>query len=196
MSDSNDKHWVASATWYLNQAMVTGRYSANLVKEFDAHVDNATANIFPIFAEIATLEGAQRSRPSQTKPPAQFTGKWLKGLWHKHYSQAHFMRKNLQNHWTPKRVAEMLKEADKVPMTSLEQRVMDLSYRLVSQGYLDRANEPGLTGEWIVYARQDGVAYYLTLANHTEGDEAIWRRCQACAGEFDGNIVEHPLLVP
>jgi hypothetical protein len=164
--------------------MVTGRYAANLVKEFDAHVENATAHIFPIFAEIASLEGARRSRPSQTKPAALFTGRWLKGLWRKHYAQAHFMRQNLKNHWTPERLTEMLKEADSVPVTSLEQRVKELAHQIVSPGYLDRAKEPGLTGEWIIYARQDDVAYYLTLANHTEDDEAIWRRSQACATQF------------
>jgi hypothetical protein len=101
MSDPQDKPFVASATWYLNQALVTGRYSAGLIREFDAHVDNRTANIFPIFAEIASLEGGKSSRASQTKPAAQFTGKWLNGLWHKHYAQAQFMRKNLALHWNP-----------------------------------------------------------------------------------------------
>jgi hypothetical protein len=183
MSDPQDKPFVASAPWYLDRAMVTGRYSAGLVKDFDSHVDNSTANVFPIFAEIASLEGAKASKPSQTKPAAEFSGKWLKGLWHKHYPQAQFMRKNLTNHWTPARLTELLDSFRSRPLPT-EQLAKELAQRLVPQGYLERAKESGLTGEWIVYARQDDVAYYLTLGNHVEGDEAIWRRCQACAAEF------------
>jgi hypothetical protein len=48
---------------------------------------------------------------------------------------------------------------------------------------LERANDGRLTGEWIVFAKQDGVNYYLTLGVHQD-DEAIWRRCKACAAEF------------
>jgi hypothetical protein len=55
---SENSRFIATAKWYLDNAMVTGRYSAGLIREFDAHVENRTANIFPIFAEIATLEGA------------------------------------------------------------------------------------------------------------------------------------------
>jgi hypothetical protein len=183
MSDSKDTPFVASATWYLDRAMVTGRYSAGLVKEFDSHVDNGTANIFPIFAEIASLEGAESSKPSQTKPAAQFSRPWLKGLWHKHYTQAHFMQKNLALHWTHKRLTDLLDSFGK-RRWSMEQLAKELAQRIVPEGYRDRASGPGLTGEWIVYARQDDVAYYLTMGSHTENDETIWRRCQACAAEF------------
>jgi hypothetical protein len=185
MSDSKEKPFVPCAMSYLDRAMVTGRYSAGLVQEFDRHVENRTANVFPIFAEIGSLEGAKSSRPSQTKPAAHFTGKWLNGLWHKHYAQAQFMQKNLDLHWkTPNRLTRMLIDAYRVQMTSIEERAKDLAHRLVSDAYIERATEAKLTGEWIVYACQDDVAYYLTLGNHTEGDEAIWRRCQACAAEF------------
>ena len=51
-SVSKDKLFVASAKSFLDGAMVTGRYSARLIREFDAHVENGTANIFPIFDEI------------------------------------------------------------------------------------------------------------------------------------------------
>jgi hypothetical protein len=66
-SDSvgEDKPFVANAKWFLDRAMVTGRYSAGLIREFDAHVENRTANIFPIFEEIGALEGAKT--PSTTE---------------------------------------------------------------------------------------------------------------------------------
>ena len=66
-SVSKDKLFVASAKSFLDGAMVTGRYSAGLIREFNAHVENGTANIFPIFDEIGALEGAKTARPSRAK---------------------------------------------------------------------------------------------------------------------------------
>jgi hypothetical protein len=98
---SDDKPFVASAKRYLDMSVVTGRYSAGLIREINAHVENETANIFPIIEEIGALDGSKNARPSRTKPAGQFKGRWLKGLWHKHYTQARFMLTNLKRHWTP-----------------------------------------------------------------------------------------------
>ncbi len=56
---SDDKPFVASAERFLDRAMGTGRYSAGLIREFDAHVEDGTANIFPIFEEIGALDGSK-----------------------------------------------------------------------------------------------------------------------------------------
>jgi hypothetical protein len=48
--------------------MATGRYSAGLIREFDAHVEDGTANIFPIFEEIGALDSPKTAKPSRTKP--------------------------------------------------------------------------------------------------------------------------------
>ena len=32
----------------------------------------------------------------------------------------------------------------------------------------------GATGEWIIFDKEDGQNYYLCLARHTDGDEAIF----------------------
>ena len=180
---SDDKPFVASATWFLDRAMVTGRYSAALIREFDAHVENGTANVFPIFDEIGALEGAKTARPSQTKPADQFTGRWLKGLWHKHYSQAHFMVANLRNHCKPGRLRRLVMDSFGGRPFFDEQAVRDLSKGFVHDGYMERSAKGELTGEWVVFAKQDDVNYYLTLGVHGD-DEAIWRRCSACTAEF------------
>ena len=91
---SDDKLFVASAEWVLDRAMVTGRYSCALIREIDAHIENGTANIFPVFEEIGASDGSKTARPSRTKPADLFKGRLLKGLWHKHYTQARFMREN------------------------------------------------------------------------------------------------------
>lgn len=67
---------------------------------------------------------------------------------------------------------------------SAEDAARELGQRLVPDGYMERARNAKLTGEWIIFAKQDNVAYYLTLGNHAEKDEAVWRRCKACAAEF------------
>jgi hypothetical protein len=186
-SVSNDKLFKASAKSFLDGAMVTGRYSAGLIREFDAHVENGTANIFPIFDEIGALEGAKTARPSRTKPASLLGGKWLKRLWHKHYTQARFMVKNLERHWTddPDRLPRLIIDSLSGREYCDEKAVRELSQGFV-QGYLQRGKDGRLTGEWVVFAKQDDVNYYLTLGTHTEEKEAIWRRCKACAAEFPG----------
>jgi hypothetical protein len=176
---SDEKLFVASTKWFLDRAVVTGRYSAGLIREIDAHVENETANIFPIFEEIGALDGSKTARPSRTKPACPLKGRWLKGLWHKHYTQARFMRANLKLHWTPDRLRRLIGGREFFD----EQATRDLSRGLV-QGYVERGSKRRLTGEWVVFAKQDDVNYYLTLGTHTEDDEAIWRRCKACAAEL------------
>jgi hypothetical protein len=126
---------------------------------------------------------ANTGRPSRTKPARQFRGKWLKRLWHAHYTQAHFVVRNLECHWThyPDRLRRLVIDSFG-GREFFEQAARDFSKGFV-QGYIQRGNEKKLMGEWVVFAKQDGVKYYLTLGTHTE-DEAIWRRCKACAAEF------------
>jgi hypothetical protein len=41
-----------------------------------------------------------------------------------------------------------------------------------------------LTGQWIVFAKDSGRNFYLTLALHDETAEAIARRIHGCAFDF------------
>jgi hypothetical protein len=156
--------FVANAKWFLDRAMVTGRYSAGLIREFDAHVENGTANIFPIFEEIGALEGAKTARPSRTKPAC--------------------------HHCKPERLQRLITKSfggrefvGEQAGKDLKQAVGEFSKGYVHDGYLERGAEGELTGEWVVFAKQDGANYYLTLGTHGD-DEAIWRRCKTCAIEF------------
>jgi hypothetical protein len=116
------------------------------------------------------LEGGPRQ--SQTKPAEQFTRRRLKGLWHKHFFQPGYIGKNLKNHWTDERLREAL---------DAQMSIAEVTHHL--GGHTARAGAAKLTGEWIIFAKQDGISYYLTLGRHGD-DEAIWRRCKACAPEF------------
>jgi hypothetical protein len=168
----------------LDLAMVTGRYSAGLASELDAVVEKRSANIFRIIDEIRALEGAKPNRPSNTKPATEFHRPMLKGLFHKHHTQASFMLRNIQNHWTRRRRSQLAKDVLSEPSLSVADLARRLSDKIVREGYLTRSQSRELTGEWIVFAKQEDVAYYLTLASHDDLDDVIWRRCKACASEF------------
>jgi hypothetical protein len=179
------KNVVFDAKWLLDRAMVSGRYATNLISEFDTLVENRSANIFQIAEEIAALEGSRAARASSiTKPAELLKGKWLKGLWHKHYNQAQFMPRNLQNHWRkPGRFEELWHKAMKDRQVVDEQAIALLAHGMVHDGYVARAARKEMTGEWIVFARYNEINYYLTLGHHGD-DESIWRRCQACSDHF------------
>ena len=158
----------------LTAVIVTGRYSTLLASDLDSHIRNRSLHSHLVTDEIAALEGGRR-RP-QTKPEREyFKRNWLKGLWHKHFFQPGYMLKNIQRHWTRARLREAF--GKRMP-------IGEALYRLVIGGYTARAGAGELTGECIVFAKQDGVNFYLTLANHKEDDEVVWRRCKACAAEL------------
>jgi hypothetical protein len=154
-------------------SMVSGKCSRGLVLELDDHIQQRTLHVHMILDEIAALEGVAGAKPSITKPATRFLHEPLQGLWHKHFMQPAYIAMNLSNHWTCERFQKLREE------TSIE----TLVHHLGVDGYTERAASAALTGEWIVFARQDNVNYYLTLGHHGD-DEKIWRRCQACAREF------------
>jgi len=167
----------------LDRSMVRGRYSDGLVRETDGHIENSTANVFRILAEIAVMEGAVGARQQGTKPAEMFRGAWLPGLCHKHYTQAAFMPWNLKSHWSRKRLDALIRASSRGGSFFDEEAVRELAAGFVHGGYLGRKDEGKLTGEWIVFAVYGGTNYYLTLGRHGE-DEAIWHRAKACAAEF------------
>jgi hypothetical protein len=164
--------------------IVCGRCSRGFVREIDDHYENRTLHVHIILDEIAALEGVAAAKPSNMQQEKPFDRHPLQGLWHKHFMQPAYIGKNLENHWTPKRSKR------------LEQLIRDVppdrwAYDFVIEGYSRRAGnappseglQPALTGEWIVFARHQGLNYYLTLGRHGE-DEEIWKRCRACAPDF------------
>lgn len=165
---------------WLSLKMVSGKYSAGLVDELAAHYVNRTLHVHMVLDEIAALEGSRGAKPSSTKPEAQFRGRILRGLWHKHFMQPSYIGRNLQNHWTDQRLEQVTRD---VP-------AHQLPHHLVLRGYTERAGNgapdgsPALTGEWIVYAKHQGRHYYLTLGKHSDEDRRIWERCKVCAAEF------------
>lgn len=154
--------------------MVTGRCSTGLVRQLSDHLKRRTLHVHTVLDEIAALEGVRRAKPSITKPASLFQRPPLKDLWHKHFMQPAFLGKNLRLQLTVERFQKLFREKP----------IETLVHHLVLDSYSERAGNAALTGEWIVFARQHNVNFYLTLGTHIEGDHEIWKRCQACASEF------------
>jgi hypothetical protein len=168
------------ASAFLDLAMVTGRYSSGLADQCDRHWLNRTANIHSMIDAIGALERADKPSGMRAKPATRFERRLLRGLWHQHYFEAGFLAKNLAIHWK----REALSALPRIAIPLDDKAAGILAHQLTIGGFQDRAAKGELTGEWIVFARDDMRAYYLTLAKHDEEDRAIWDRCKACGREF------------
>lgn len=169
---------------WLSLKLNTGRTSALLTDELARHMMGRTLDVFSIYDEIGRLERTLPTRSPSSKPAAQFTGKTLAGLWHKHYFSPTFLMRNIVNHWTPGRLTSLHEEIDKDEALCDAEKAKLLSHRIVIDGFQARSRARRLTGEWIVFARHAGANVYLTLASHTEADEGILARVKQAATEF------------
>ena len=168
----------------------TGVYSQTFLEELAICGRYRIVDVYSLLDEIAFLEGVRKS--SSTKKAAPFNGPVLKGLWHKHFMDAHFIPKNLANHWgvhdtssdtkgskSSRRFMDCLSKARREVEkrggdgNDLETVLPYLTDMLIFKGYQDRAQHGKLTGEWIVYAPCNGINHYLALGRHDAEDEAI-----------------------
>jgi len=168
------EHGVKFVLNQLRQLLITGVCSRGLVNELAQSFEEGTYNLFRILDEIAILEGS-RPGPSDTKPAEMFRGPVLKGLWHKHHTQARFMPENLRLEMHRDGTVERVWKPYEGQVITQEM-VSELVYALVKENYMNRAADGRLTGEWIVFARGAVGNQYLTLASHNEGDKQILDR--------------------
>ncbi len=143
---------------------------------------------FPVLDELDFLERIRKS--SRTKAPEPFRHPLLQRFWHKHYSAARHIPRNIGLRWGLDRggnqaldqaLAAIAREHGEDP--DMWPRV--LAHRLTVDGYEARARR--LTGEWILYAVHDRKNYYLTLGTHEEGkdpEELLARLQRQCEGEW------------
>lgn len=140
-----------------------------------------------VIEEIRVLEGIRASL--QTKPEAEFRGEKLRGLWHKHFMpslpsvMAHNITNHLGKHGT-KNLVEEIFDPNKSPVVTKEM-FEELSHRLVVGSMEERAENNKLTGEWIVFAKENRKNYYLGIWRHDAGDEKIAETIQStCMPQF------------
>ncbi|MBS7540386.1 hypothetical protein [Ancylobacter lacus] len=153
----------------------------------DIFAMNATYGIdpFKILMEIDGLEGLASG--SRTKKPSQFKFPPLKGLWHKHFFDSRFIAKNITSALGEKRLKDIVdiwikENKDK---TITQEIVAKLAHE-VTHGVFDRRSAEGrLTGEWIIYAENEGRNFYLTCKPHSSDDRIIFEEISYhCAQDF------------
>jgi hypothetical protein len=142
-----------------------------------------------IDVELRALEG-NFLRSTGTKPAEQFTRPPLQGLWKKHYlvGGLRSYALNLKLGAGKKgcefsRIVKTRRNPDIPPQEIAKNIAYD-----VGQIYADRSCAQQLTGEWIVFAKNEGKNYYLCLAGHNQGDEDIFRTIR------DGCVSDFPFL--
>ncbi len=158
----------------LDHVMRTGSYSIGFAVDIAMSIQQRRYNPHAIIQEIAGLEGSGHGR-SRTKQAKPLIGKQLRGYWHKHHSQPRFLGLNLLNEMqrdgTVERILMPFAGQDVTPEV-----LKRLTHALINENFLRRANESRLTGEWIVFSKRERKNYYITLANHLEGDDVILER--------------------
>jgi hypothetical protein len=145
--------------------------------------------------EIVHLENG--TTPTKTKPAEPLWGA-LNGFWHKHFFEARFLAKNLQEETA--KSFELLWHRDFLPAVESHPELTNdknigrltglIAQKLVHGAFLHRAGSsakggrPRLTGEWIVCAKQNSRNVYLTLATHDEPQKSVAIRIWQCGWEF------------
>jgi hypothetical protein len=174
------------AQLYELDILIAGRYTSLLV--VNLYLLDKVSGVSPaqVIEEIKHLEGLAPSQ--QTKPATEFKGALLKGLWHKHFlptlpsSFAH----NILNHFGKNGLGKLVEDVlDPAKSSTITRELIDeLAHRVVEESIVDRGAAEKLTGEWIIFAKEDGQNYYLCISPHTSGDENILNHVRVCAHEF------------
>jgi hypothetical protein len=145
-----------------------------------------------IIREIQAMEGV--APPTQTIAAAPFKRPPLLPFWHKHFFTARNLARNIGDRWDifgrrkSTDLEDMISNVAKMSGSNLEKWQQEVAQRFVD-GIFDRANNRGLTGDWIIFARQYEKNYYLDVATHEQGrsDSAhvlAKRLREMCSAEF------------
>jgi len=168
-----------------------GRYSVALLLGLYGAAQSGAQNPFRVVHEIRALEGM--GQPSQSKEPIQNRHPPLKGLWHKHYLQdgisslALNLLKGLRRYGIPSfeegiKAAEVAGETRYVTGADIARMAADVT----NGNYLKLAQKAALSGEWIIFAKHEGMNYYLCLGTHdVTTHEQLRQQIDAiCCAEF------------
>jgi len=159
-----------------------------------AQLGEALGEDLDVLHEIDTLEGLASS--SSTKESTQFKHPPLHPFWHKHFSTARHLMRNMGDRWG-------LGKSGNRELSAMIERVAAecgdqpdlwpkrLVHQLVLGGLDDRAAARHMTGDWIIFAKHEGRNFYLSLGSHAEAardSDAVYQRLR------DGSEWEFPFL--
>ena len=149
-------------------------------------------SIYYVLDEIRYLEGLTKT--TKTKRESEFKGKYLRGLWHKHFYSDRFIYRNIINYWEMEKkgnsklgemIAEVFQSSESEYMT--KEMITMLSYRLTDEPLKNKILKGLSTGEWLVFAKNNNRNYYLVLGRHGD-DEKIYELIRRCC------LTEYPFL--
>ena len=144
-----------------------------------------------MFSVTDVIQNLERSARLQTSAPTQFKHPPLRNFWKAHYVDARFIGTNIANETRPnKRFTEALS----LVAQRINKSIEDLDWRnllaheLTIGAFERRCARNDLTGEWLIFAKNNGKNYYLCIANHsssTETDTEIYDAIiHYCGEEF------------
>ncbi|WP_296951807.1 hypothetical protein [uncultured Massilia sp.] len=176
----------AFASIYELDRIADGRYSSLFVLNLLLMSEIQGIDPAHVIVELKALEG---KGPSFTKPETEFRGQHLQGLWHKHFlpplpsAMAHNILNQLGKNGLSKIAEEVF--GPHMGKTVTQEMLDEVTTRAIVDTITQRADNNRLTGEWIVFAREDGRNYYLGIWPHAQGDEEIAQSLRAaCLPEF------------
>jgi hypothetical protein len=156
-----------------------------------ARLGEAGGEDHDVLHEIDVLEGLASN--SSTKQAAQFRRPPLHPFWHKHFSTARHLIRNMGERWGlgysgNRELAAMIEKVAADYGDQPDVWPKRLAHQLVLGGIEDRAAARRMTGDWIIFAKHQGRNFYLGLATHREATRdpyALHQRLrQGSAWEF------------
>lgn len=149
---------------------------------------------FNVLDQINYLEGIKLA--SSTKAATQFRNPPLFPFWHKHFMLPHQIMRNIEIRWNlggggNKDLDQMIREVIKDHGDDPDIWPSVLAHRATVEAFEDRAKR-GLTGHWLIFAKHEGINYYLDLATHEEG---VKEKAHALKEKLiNGSQAEFPFL--
>ncbi len=191
---------------WLRLKTTTGACSASFIYQLAWHLCRIPqsfgrrpllVDVHAVLDEIGALETAKMARGTRTGKVEPLSGP-LEGLFHKHWFQAAFIAKNLEEETNQHGDAILRKflkskSGDNGWVDLTEQLAGELTHQMGRGALSHRSGTDAgkksrkksrLTGEWIVFAKTGGRNVYLTLGGHLESNEAILSRCSLALREF------------
>jgi hypothetical protein len=174
------------ATAYELDRIAPGRYSSLFVLNLLLLSEVQRIDPVHVVVEMKALEGKGHSF---TKPATEFRGQHLQGLWHKHFLPPlpSAMAHNILNQLGKNGLGKIAEEVFGPHMGKIATKEMldEFTAKIVDGSLSKRTGDNRLTGEWIVFAKEDGLNYYLGIWPHAQGDEQIAQSLRAaCLPEF------------
>lgn len=174
------------AIFFELETLIPGRYTSLLV--VNLYLLDKANGIDPalVINEIKSLEGLAPSQ--RTKPATEFKRPLLRGLWHKHFlpTLPSAFAHNILNHLGKNGLSSLVEDVFDPVKSSVVTREMieELAHRVVEESIVNRGAAEKLTGEWIIFAKENGINYYLCISRHSSGDDNIANHVKLCAHEF------------